>query len=237
MSIAVYGGTVLVDEGRITEWGLEAGNGVVHVMDSLLLPALPSDFDPFAAPEAASPGPVLGVTAPLGCWDPLGLWTGKDAATQARLRDAEIKHARLAMLAAIGILTQELVVPTHPYAFQPVLDALRDSTHMAPDVSFLLPLPPIAALAAILAPGVAWEVWSLRRASKDKAPGRPSKEEALTQILKRESPDFEAEREEEREKIDAGNRELNNGRLAMIAVVGMLVQEIVTGRSVLSPWM
>jgi len=54
-----------------------------------------------------------GEVAPTGYFDPLGLATGKDAATIKQWRQAELKHGRVCMLAAVGLLTQEIgsVVP------------------------------------------------------------------------------------------------------------------------------
>ena len=50
----------------------------------------------------------LGVLAPTGFWDPLGLSTGKDASTFKQFRGAELKHGRVAMLAVSGYLLQAI---------------------------------------------------------------------------------------------------------------------------------
>merc|ERR1719284_333857 len=42
----------------------------------------------------------LGVQAPVGFWDPLGLAANGDIATYKRRRESEIKHGRVSMLAA-----------------------------------------------------------------------------------------------------------------------------------------
>lgn len=81
LSIAVYGGTVLVDETKVLEWGKNAQNGVIHVIDGLLQPQLDDDFQPFAeideeGEEGGKGVSVAGVTAPLYFWDPLGLGGG-----------------------------------------------------------------------------------------------------------------------------------------------------------------
>eukprot|EP00986_Skeletonema_menzelii_P020110 scaffold30208_cov194-Skeletonema_menzelii.AAC.1 len=48
----------------------------------------------------------LGVQAPLGLWDPLGLLKGsEDYENFNDLREKEIKHGRVAMLAVVGYLT------------------------------------------------------------------------------------------------------------------------------------
>lgn len=44
----------------------------------------------------------LGVQAPLGFWDPLGMLTGVDQDRFDRLRGVELKHGRISMLAFLG---------------------------------------------------------------------------------------------------------------------------------------
>ena len=48
----------------------------------------------------------LGVQAPIGYWDPLGLNANADAATFNRRRAVEIKHGRVAMFATMAISSQ-----------------------------------------------------------------------------------------------------------------------------------
>ena len=50
-----------------------------------------------------------GVTGPLGFFDPLGLASKLDKVEASRYREAELKHGRVAMLAALGILTGEAI--------------------------------------------------------------------------------------------------------------------------------
>merc|ERR1740123_394557 len=50
----------------------------------------------------------LGVQAPVGYWDPLGLSADGDAATFKRRRTSEIKHGRICMLATMGYITPEI---------------------------------------------------------------------------------------------------------------------------------
>merc|ERR1711920_286281 len=51
----------------------------------------------------------LGVQAPVGFWDPAGLAADGDAAVFRRRRISEIKHGRISMLATMGYITPELV--------------------------------------------------------------------------------------------------------------------------------
>merc|ERR1712216_815129 len=49
----------------------------------------------------------LGVQAPVGYWDPLGLSKDGDMATFKRRRETEIKHGRVSMYACIGYIPPE----------------------------------------------------------------------------------------------------------------------------------
>merc|ERR1719229_1840642 len=51
----------------------------------------------------------LGVQAPVGFWDPLGLSKDGNTETFRRRRVTEIKHGRVSMLATMGYITPELV--------------------------------------------------------------------------------------------------------------------------------
>ena len=50
----------------------------------------------------------IGVIDPTGFWDPCGLTNGIDQATFDQYRTAELKHGRVAQLAVIGYVTQEV---------------------------------------------------------------------------------------------------------------------------------
>merc|ERR1712066_674884 len=49
----------------------------------------------------------LGVQAPVGFWDPLGLSKDGDAAVFRRRRITEIKHGRVSMIACLGYIVPE----------------------------------------------------------------------------------------------------------------------------------
>merc|ERR1719428_2406870 len=56
-----------------------------------------------------NPAIQVGVTAPLDYFDPLGFCKKGDAETFRKLRTAEIKHGRVAMMASVGACAQHYV--------------------------------------------------------------------------------------------------------------------------------
>ena len=77
-----------------------------------------------SATSASVSATDLGVQAPTGYWDPLGLNANADAATFNRRRAVEIKHGRVAMYATMGYIVPEYykfpggVLSLHRYAAQ-----------------------------------------------------------------------------------------------------------------------
>merc|ERR1719361_1943875 len=73
----------------------------------------------------------LGVQAPVGFFDPLGLAKDGDVDTFNRRRESELKHGRISMLAAMGYITPELfrldglLSPTQRLSFQDVPNGLK----------------------------------------------------------------------------------------------------------------
>merc|ERR1712232_134626 len=75
-----------------------------------------TQFSALPAPTEASrvtmfafqPANEIGAMAPLGYFDPLGLAKDVDEAGFKNLRAAEIKHGRVAMMAAVGAVAQSL---------------------------------------------------------------------------------------------------------------------------------
>merc|ERR1719352_768852 len=166
----------------------------------------------------------LGVQAPVGFWDPLGLAADGDAATFRRRRAVEIKHGRISMLACIGYIVPE-------YYKWPV--ALNYSGLKCADVPNGL-----AAFSKIPLEG--WFQIGLFIGHFEGFP--------MLQDPKRPPGDFEGfgflglggplnpvgflgkptigDAETKRKKLSA---ELANGRLAMVAIIGMFYQNGLTG--------
>merc|ERR1719224_47835 len=155
--------------------------------------------------------PIFGGTPEGKVWDPLGL--GADEASLYRRRVVEIKHGRICMVAFLGMTVgpNDLIQPTHAL-LSPSLDLHFDDIPGG-----------IAALGAV--PGAGWlqiialvGAHELTIAKQDytKVPG-----EIPTFLgFKPDDPEIFAEKQ---------LKELKNGRLAMIAVLGELMAQEVSG--------
>jgi hypothetical protein len=158
-----------------------------------------------------------GITEPLGFFDPIGF--SKDV-SEGRLRfyrEVELKHGRVAMLASVGFLVGEqfhplfggdIDVPAYLAFQQTPLETFWLSTVFAIGVletfsvfTFNSPF--------------GGEPWSIR---SDHAPGNLGFDPLG---LKPTDP---------KELKEMQTKEINNGRLAMIAAAGMIAQEFVSGQ-------
>lgn len=140
-----------------------------------------------------------------GVWDPLGL-SNTDAATLGKYRAAELKHGRVAMAAVLGTLVQ--------------------SYYHLPDEVFNNPRP-LAALTQIYEqrPEAIWQIFlalgaleiTAFKQEEDRAPGDLNFGQSFKPT-------------DEGEFAALQLKELKNGRLAMLAIAGQLIQETLTGQ-------
>jgi len=168
---------------------------------------------------------MVGVTPPLDFFDPIGFSTDISTGKLLFLREAELKHGRVCMLASLGILVGEqfhpmfggnIDVPSY-VAFQEtplqkfwfLVVTVIAIPEMFSVFSFV---PPPGANPRDPESGAWWEIRS------DREPGNFGFDPLSLR------PTDAKEYEELR------NKELNNGRLAMIAAAGMIAQELATGQ-------
>merc|ERR1712039_549846 len=158
----------------------------------------------------------LGVQAPVGFWDPLGLSKSGDEATFKRRRAVEIKHGRVCMLATIGYIVPEYfkwpgyLSPSMEIKFEDVPNGLGALSKV-----------PVAGWAQIFAFVGAIELGYNRQTGE---PGNYGKG-----FLGLGSVGVSASIEDPEVRVKKLAAELANGRLAMVAIIGMFFQDGLTG--------
>jgi hypothetical protein len=161
---------------------------------------------------------TAGITAPLGFFDPLGFAT--TATTGGKLlfyREVELKHGRVAMLASLGIVVGEQFHPLFGGNIDvPSAVAFQETPLETfwPAVVAAIAIPEIFSVFSFQDPSKG-EQWAIRT---DHVPGDLGFDPLG---LKPKDP---------KEFKEMQSKELNNGRLAMIAAAGMIAQEIATGQ-------
>jgi len=161
----------------------------------------------------------LGVQAPVGFWDPLGLSEDGDAETFRRRRATELKHGRVAMIACVGYITPEFFrwpgfcSPSSQLEFSEIPNGLK---------------------AFSVVPGGGWLQMILFCLAMEKGffvqdPKRAPGDFANGGVLGVPNKSTMPEGDERNRRLSA---ELANGRLAMMAIIGMFYQDGLTGM----PW-
>merc|ERR1712025_429973 len=160
---------------------------------------------------------MAGVTAPMGFFDPLGFSTDCSEGKLLFYREVELKHGRVGMLASLGILVGE--------QFHPLFGGNIDvPSYIAFQETPLQTFWP-AVVMAIAIP----EVFSVQSFNEPDSKG----DKFWTVKKNYWQPGFDPlglKPKDPKEWTDMQNKELNNGRLAMIAAAGMIAQELATGQ-------
>ena len=189
-----------------------------------------NSFAPKKVAKVASPAftidTIPGALPPVGIFDPLGFAAKADEATLKRYREAELTHGRVAMLAAVGFLVGEAVEGS---------SFLFDASIQGPAITHLAQVPaPFWALLTIFIgaseqtraeigwvdpkdvpvakPGLLRTEYIPGDLGFDPLGLKPSDPEAL-KVLQ--------------------TKELQNGRLAMLAAAGFIAQELADGKGIL----
>merc|ERR1712113_1267971 len=151
----------------------------------------------------------LGVQAPVGFWDPVGFTSEGNVEDFTRRRETEIKHGRVSMLATMGYITPEITGKI-PGSFSPSKGlAFAD----IPNGLGALSKVPTLGWAQIVAYCAFCEISGMNNRSD--SPG-----DFGWKLLTSADP------EEKKKKLAA---EIANGRLAMMAIIGMFFQDGLTG--------
>lgn len=172
-----------------------------------------------------------GAIAPLGFFDPIGFAREGTTLNDAkRLREAEVQHGRVAMLATVGYLAQEwanTAIGGGPFGMS---GPANDQLQQTPTIPFVLLTACIAA-AELHRAKVGWvepkpkigskTLWTLRDSyypgdiGFDPLGLKPEENYAFQRMQ---------------------TKELSNGRLAMIGWAGMCAQELVNHKTIAETW-
>ena len=152
----------------------------------------------------------LGATLPLGFWDPLGLVADGDKEKFDRLRLVEIKHGRIAMLAVVGYLVQEAGV-----RLPGAIDLSGTQFADIPNGYAGLEAISYAGKLQLFAFIGALEVFVMRDFVGGEFPGD----------LRNNYIDFGWDSFDEATKLRKRTIELNQGRAAMMGILGLMVHE------------
>jgi len=171
---------------------------VTRLAEAVLEPPLPLPF---------TPAQQLGVTQPLGYFDPLGFCKVGDEEGFHKLRCAELKHGRVAMMAAVGTVFQHFVKFPGFEQTPAGLGALGDGAGV---FGFVCLLPVVGILETVY--------WKDHISKEPGNFGDPARW-ASTGLGGQGSY-----------SDDMRNKELNNGRAAMFSILGIIVAELATGK-------
>ena len=157
----------------------------------------------------------LGVQPPLGFFDPLGLLDDADQERFDRLRYVEVKHGRIAQLAFLGnIITRAGVYLPGD------IDTAGTSFDSIPNGWAAINAIPQAGLLQIVAFVGALELFVMKDVTGESEFPGDFRNGAL---------DFGWETFDEETKLSKRGIELNNGRAAMMGILGLMVHEQLGG--------
>eukprot|EP00523_Entomoneis_sp_CCMP467_P002963 CAMPEP_0168749472 /NCGR_PEP_ID=MMETSP0724-20121128/16735_1 /TAXON_ID=265536 /ORGANISM="Amphiprora sp., Strain CCMP467" /LENGTH=213 /DNA_ID=CAMNT_0008797385 /DNA_START=72 /DNA_END=713 /DNA_ORIENTATION=+ len=199
-----------------------------------LLASTASAFSSFgnkpAAKAPAAPAftvdTIPGAIAPTGIFDPLGLADKADEMTLKRYREAELTHGRVSMLAVLGFLVGE-AVESKTFLF--------NGEVTGPAITHIPQVNPIfwLALTAGIAKAEATRAQIGWVEPKDVPFDKPGllRDTYVPGDLGFDPLGLKPEDAEEFAIMQT--KELQNGRLAMLAAAGFLAQELVNGKGII----
>eukprot|EP01083_Nonionella_stella_P076909 209765_1 len=187
--------------------------------------SFPSSSSSSSTAVSASLDGLVGALEPVGAFDPLGLAEKATDATLKRYREAELAHGRVAMLAVVGFLVGEKVEGS---------SFLFDASISGPAITHITQVPD-GFWPVIIAFIGAYEAYRAETGWVNPAdcpvdqPGM-LKADYVPGDLKFDP--FGLMPENYRELEIMQNKELQNGRLAMLAAAGFFAQEAVDGQGI-----
>jgi hypothetical protein len=168
---------------------------------------------------------IPGALEPMGLFDPLGFAEKADEATLKRYREAELAHGRVSMLAAVGFLVGEKVEGS---------SFLFDAQITGPAITHLAQVPVGFWVALTVAIGAAEQKratigWVEPENVPVSKPGL-LRDDYLPGNLGFDPLNLKPE--DPAEFFEMQTKELQNGRLAMLAAAGFMAQELTDGKGI-----
>jgi len=200
-----------MEEGYMTDVGVDMLNEAMEAAVAEDPDRAPDPFDSVAFAKS-----LPGISGPLGFFDPLNFCEGETEGKIRFFREVEVKHARVAMLAAVGFLVAEQFHPLFGGMVDvPSFIAFQETPLQTfwPAVVLGIAVVEVFSVFTFESPfgGQPWTVRSDHAAGDlgfDPLGLKPTDAAGLKEMQ---------------------TKELNNGRIAMLAVAGMVGQELATG--------
>jgi hypothetical protein len=167
-----------------------------------------------------------GALAPVGFFDPLGFAEKADEGTMKRYREAELTHGRVAMLAVVGFLVGEKVEGS---------SFLFDAQVSGPAITHLTQVPTIFWGVLAIAIGAA-EIKRAETGFVEPENVPVSKPGLLRAEYYPGDLGFDPlglKPDDAADMFVMQTKELQNGRVAMLAAAGFLAQELVNGKGII----
>ena len=153
----------------------------------------------------------VGAQPPLGCWDPLGLLENADQDRFDRLREVELKHGRISMLAVLGHITT-----TAGYRLGGNIDVDGDAFADIPSgLAALGAVPPFGMVQIFFFVGFL-ELFVMKDVTG---------QAEFVGDFRNGAIDFGWDTFDEETKLRKRGIELNNGRAAQMGIFGLMVHE------------
>jgi hypothetical protein len=188
-------------------------------------------------------GGLPGSIAPLGEFDPLGFSEGKDDLEIKRLREAELVHGRVGMLAAAGFLVQESFHPLFSGDGGPAIEQIPS---LPPWIWFIMTIGIGIAESSRIQAGWAnpydGEIAVMNEELGAPVTSFPREDTSFQRLRPGYTPGdlgfdpLSLKPTDPAEFREMQEKELSHGRLGMIAAAGFLAQEAVTGSTWGSYW-
>eukprot|EP00535_Pseudo-nitzschia_heimii_P005799 CAMPEP_0197173238 /NCGR_PEP_ID=MMETSP1423-20130617/256_1 /TAXON_ID=476441 /ORGANISM="Pseudo-nitzschia heimii, Strain UNC1101" /LENGTH=244 /DNA_ID=CAMNT_0042622033 /DNA_START=684 /DNA_END=1418 /DNA_ORIENTATION=- len=186
------------------------------------------DLNGWVPDESAFAFGLPGSLDPVGDFDPLGFAERADITQMKAYREAETTHGRVAMLAFIGFLVTEQPLEFHPLfetASKDIGPAIRHLDEVRASTPFFFELLAIVIGAAEFGRSV--RGWEQPGNDENRAlrEGYYPGDLGFDPLGLKPTGSFE-------EFSEMSTKELQHGRLAMLAVAGIVAQELVNGKEI-----